>query len=63
MYVSVGEENPKQRQAAAYFVDWIERLIDLCHEQGRYPSDVERDEVIALFRSAQEHYERLVSPS
>ncbi len=61
VYVSVGEENPRTREAAAYFVEWIDRLIGLCNEQGRYPSDTERDEVIKLFRAAQAHYERMVS--
>ena len=62
VYISVGEENPRMRDAAAYFVEWIERLISLCNEQGRYPSEMKRDEVIELFRSAQAHYERIASP-
>ncbi|MCI0856552.1 MAG: CehA/McbA family metallohydrolase, partial [Chloroflexi bacterium] len=61
VYVTVGEESPKRRDAAAYFVDWIERLIGLCNEQGRYPSDAERNEIVELFRSAQAHYERIVA--
>ena len=61
VYVTVGEESLVQREAAAYFVDWIDRLIGLCNEQGRYPSDTQRDEVVELFRSAQAHYERIVS--
>ncbi|MCH7697444.1 MAG: CehA/McbA family metallohydrolase [Chloroflexi bacterium] len=59
VYVGAGLANPKRIEAAAYFVEWIERLIAMCREHGRYPSDKERDEVIDLFRSGQAYYHHL----
>lgn len=56
VYVEAGRPNPRTAGDAAYFVEWIERLIAMCREHGRYPSDADRDEVIELFRSAQERY-------
>ena len=47
--------------AAAYFVEWIDRLITMCRTDGRYPDDASRDEVIALFASAREVYETLTA--
>jgi hypothetical protein len=41
---------------AAYFVDWIDRLVAVTEEHARFPSAAERDEVIALFRQGQAYY-------
>ena len=38
------------------FVEWIDRLIVMCHEQGRYVSDDQRDEVVDVLRDGQQHY-------
>jgi hypothetical protein len=59
VYVTAGVENPKRAACASYFDEWIERLITMCHEHGRYPGDSERDEVVALFREGQAFYKKL----
>ena len=41
---------------AAYFVDWIERLIAVTEERARFPSAAERERVLALFREGQAYY-------
>lgn len=62
-YVSVAGQRMASPADAAYFVDWIERLIAQVVRYGRYPSERERDSVIALFRDAQDWYRRLSGPS
>ena len=49
------------RADAAYFVDWIDRLIQVCASAGRYPSDRERNDVAAIFRKGQAYYARIVA--
>jgi len=41
---------------AAYFVEWIDRLISMTRAEGRFADDAQRDEVLALFREGQEFY-------
>jgi hypothetical protein len=59
IYVSVAGAPVADIAAARYFVEWIDRLIALCRTDGRYPDQASRDEVIALFASAREIYERM----
>ncbi len=58
VYVDVAGAPLADPSAAAYFVEWIDRLIAMCSSDGRYPDDASRDEVISLFASAREVYER-----
>jgi hypothetical protein len=60
VYVTVGGAKVERREEAAYFVEWIERLIAMCEEHGRYASEAEREHVTNLFRRAQEHYRKIV---
>ena len=60
IYVSVGGAPVADRDSAAYFVDWIERLIAMSASAGRYPSESERDDVAALFRRGQAYYRAIV---
>ena len=59
VYVTVASARVERRQDAAYFVEWIDRLIATCHEHGRYESESEREHVTDLFRSAQERYRKI----
>jgi hypothetical protein len=55
IYVDAG--GPVRREdAAAYFVEWIERLIAVTEERARFPSADERERVVALFREGQAYY-------
>jgi hypothetical protein len=56
IYVIAANAPIARAEDAAYFVDWIDRLIATVQEKGAYPSDRERDEVIALFREGQQAY-------
>jgi hypothetical protein len=57
VYIDVAGEPVKDFTSARYFMDWIDRLVELCRTHGRYPDDAARDEVIALFRTARAYYE------
>ena len=45
-----------RRDDAAYFVEWIERMIAMTEERARFPSDAARDAVIAAFREGQAYF-------
>jgi hypothetical protein len=59
VYVTVANLRVERPVDAAYFVEWIDRLIAMCEEQGRYPTDAEREAVTGLFRKGQEYYKRI----
>jgi hypothetical protein len=56
IYVTVGGAPVARADDAAYFVDWIDRLIATTEEKARFPSDAERERVVAIFRSGQDYY-------
>ncbi|MGB2694563.1 MAG: CehA/McbA family metallohydrolase, partial [Dehalococcoidia bacterium] len=60
VYVTVGGAKVERREDAAYFVEWIDRLIAMCEEHGRYASEAERKQVTQLFRTAQGLYRKIV---
>ncbi len=61
IYVAVGGAPAARAADATYFVEWIERLIAMAREQGRYASDEQRELVVALFREGQAYYRRIVA--
>jgi hypothetical protein len=56
VYVNVDGAAVTKPDDAAYFVEWIDRLIAVTEERARFPSSAERDHVIAIFRSGQDFY-------
>jgi hypothetical protein len=56
VYVTVDEQPIRDPESAAYFVEWIDRLTDLCARRAKYPDDAARERVAAQFREAQEYY-------
>ncbi len=60
IYVSVPDAPIPCATDAAYFIAWIDRLIALVESRGRFPSDAERDEMVALFRKGQANYRSLI---
>jgi len=56
IYVNVAGAPIASRADAAYFVEWIDRLIEMCEREGSYASAADRDAVVALFREAQRYY-------
>jgi hypothetical protein len=59
VYVSVPGAPIPCAADAAYFVEWIDRLIAHAEAHGRFPSDADRDAVTALFREGQAYYRAL----
>ena len=45
-----------RRDDAAYFIEWIDRLLETVQAHGRFASDDQRDDVIATFREGQRYY-------
>ncbi len=60
VYVTVADAPIANGDDAAYFVEWIERLIAVTEARARFPSEAERDGVVALFREGQGYYRALV---
>ncbi len=56
VYVTVDGAPRRSRHDAAYFVEWIDRLIAQTEVKGRFASDADRDAVIAEFRAGQAYY-------
>jgi len=59
IYVTVAGAPVALRDDAEYFVEWIERLIAVAEAKARFPSDADRDRVIAQFREGQAYYRAL----
>ncbi|MHB8375810.1 MAG: CehA/McbA family metallohydrolase [Dehalococcoidia bacterium] len=56
IYVTVDDAPIARGEDAAYFVEWIERLMALARERGRFASDEQRDQVLVVFREGQAYY-------
>lgn len=59
VYVSVAGAKVERNEDAAYFVEWIDRLVAMCREHGRYDSEAEREQVVEVFRSAKARFDRI----
>lgn len=58
IYVYAGDQKIRDRESAAYFVRWIDRLIVMAEQHPGWRSDRERQHVIAQFREAQGMFEQ-----
>jgi hypothetical protein len=56
IYISVDDAPIGRAEDAAYFVEWIDRLIAMTRAEGRFASDAQRDEELAVFRDGQAYY-------
>lgn len=61
IYVSAGGEPIAARGDAAYFVEWIDRLIALVRSRGRFASEADRDDVIAVFEKGRAYFDARAS--
>lgn len=59
VYVTVDGAPVARGEDAAYFVEWIERLIAMTRAEGRFASEAQMDEVLAVFRAGQAYYRAL----
>jgi hypothetical protein len=60
VYLRVDEQPQRDAASAAYFVEWIDRLTDLCARRAKYPDDASRERVAGLFREARAVYEAML---
>jgi hypothetical protein len=61
VYVIVDGRGAASADDAAYFVEWIDRFIELAVREGRYPSDEARDAVLATFAEGRAWYEAMAA--
>ncbi len=59
VYVQVAGRRITSREDAAYFVDWIERLLRVVAARNRYDSAEDRRQVETLFRRAQSEFRKM----
>ncbi len=57
IYCLVGGEKIGNREDAEFFVQWIDKLIAMASTRGKYASEAQKEEVIALFRKGRAYYE------
>ena len=56
VYVYLGEQPIRSATDAAFWVDWIDRLIARVNERNQFGKPEHKREVVDLFRRAQEIY-------
>lgn len=59
IYIQVGDQPIRHQQDAAYFVDWIDRLLRVVATRDRYANADDRQRVETLFRTAQAKFRRM----
>ena len=59
VYVHIADKPLVRPQDAAYFVDWIDRLLRVVAARDRYASADDRQQVEQIFRRARARYQRL----
>ena len=59
IYVTANGAPVRRAADAAYFVEWIERLIAMAEERGSYATRDECEGVVAIFREGQAYYRRI----
>ena len=61
VYCQVDGKRAGLRADGAFFVHWIDQLIDMVRERGKYASEEQRQEVIELFREGRAYYEKVAA--
>jgi hypothetical protein len=57
VYVTVDGKPTAFVRSAGYMILWVDRLIEIAHQPGRYKSDADLQEVLVLYRKARAFYE------
>ena len=57
MYCLIGDEKIGFRSDARFFVAWIDKLIAMVEQRGRFPGEDEKREVVTLFQKGRAYYE------
>jgi len=58
VYISVGDQPVTSHDDASFFVDWIEKLIQVLSARNRFEKVEDRHSVEGIFRKAQDHYRK-----
>ena len=61
VYCKVDGRGAELREDGKFFVNWIDQLIDMARQRGKYASEEQRQEVIELFRESRAYYERVAA--
>jgi TolB protein len=59
VYIQVSGSNPRPHEDAAYFIAWIDRLIEAATRNKDWNIGEEKSSVLAQLRSARQFYARL----
>jgi hypothetical protein len=59
VYVTVAGKPIASRKDAAYFVDWIDKMLGVIAARNRFADPADRRQVEALFRKAQDAYRKM----
>ena len=61
VYCKVNGQDARLRDDGRFFVSWIDQLIDMARERGKYASEEQQQEVIELFRKGRAYYEKVAA--
>ena len=61
VYITVEGKRVGLKKDAQFFVEWIDQLIGMVEDRGRYASDDQKQEVIALFKKGRSYYEKVAA--
>jgi TolB protein len=59
IYIKVAGSTPDSKDAAAYFLAWVDRLVQAVESNQDWNTDAEKQSVLKLFREARTVYEQL----
>jgi hypothetical protein len=59
IYIEIDSKPTASRKDAEYMIRWIDRLMRVSSEAGRYDSDEDRQVAQDLFRQARDNYEQV----
>ena len=61
VYLTVDGKKVGLKKDAQFFVEWIDQLIGMVEQRGRYASDDQKQEVITLFKKGRAYYEKVAA--
>ena len=57
VYLTVDGKGVSRKEDGQFFVAWVDQLISRVQDKGRFASEEQRQEVVALFKKARAYYE------
>jgi hypothetical protein len=59
IYVTVDGKPTASKADAEFMMRWIDRLVEVAQQPGRYQTDAQRADVLAIYREAKDVYEEI----